>query len=126
MKPMRFPLFLLVVSSVMTACDIDLVGSGKPDPPATQILKAYADPDTVAVGAMTTLHAVIRDSTESGFQFIWGGIGLPLGVPPVTTMPQYTWTVDSPPGRYKLAVHVDRTGYSTITKGFYVTVLPAE
>jgi hypothetical protein len=115
-------LLVFVVSSGMTACDVDLVGSGKPNPPATQILKAYADPDTVAVGEMTTLYVVIRDSTESGFDFSWRGFGSVVH----TTLPQYTWTVDIPPGRYKLAVHVDRAGFQTAGKAFYVVVLPAE
>jgi len=40
-------------------------------PPQTQILKAYAVPDTVAPGDTARFVCVIKDSTDNRFKFLW-------------------------------------------------------
>jgi len=116
MHALRTCLLLFLVPAATAACDG--FQTGKEDPPATTIITAFANPDTVAVGEQTKLTVIIRDSLKTGFRYDWHGI---VGVPR-TEVPFYIWTVDAEPGSYVLAVQVSRPGYTAVGRNIPITV----
>jgi hypothetical protein len=96
------------------------MGTGGPDPLATTILDAYADPNPVVVGDTTVLRVVIKDSTDSGFRYRWSWS---RSVPSVdTVVPELEWVVDVDPGEYFVGVQVTRGGFTPAGTRIFVTV----
>jgi len=117
MSYLRVLQVLLILSITIGGCDFN---NGKDDPPVTQILDAYANPDTVAVGDITTLSVVVRDSTKSGLVYEWD---IP-GFDEVTVDPRYDWVAEVAPGTYRITVEVFLPGFTSVWKHFFVTVIP--
>jgi len=109
---------LLTLLLALGGCDG--MGTGGPDPLATTILDAYADPNPVAVGDTTLLRVVIKDSTDSGFRYRWSWS---RSVPSVyTVVPELEWVVDVDPGQYSVGVEVSRAGFTSTGTRIDVTV----
>lgn len=117
MKPSKLTSFMcLLAALVLAGCDCCPMGGQ--DPLATEIIEIRVEPNPVAVGETTTFTIVIKDSTAGGFSYYWA---VPGGAE--TTVPHYTWTVDTEPGEYRLSVRVSRTGFEAVGRPFTVTVV---
>ena len=67
-------LFAFVCTAALAACDTGITTTPPaPPPPAqTRVLGIRLDPDTVAVADTVLIHAVIEDSLDTRFRFLWG------------------------------------------------------
>lgn len=92
--------FLLLLSG----CDFP--GGTKEDGPPplqTKILEVRIEPNPVAVGDTATFTAIIRDSLDTTFKFMWF-----LDAPTqVTEENSIQWLADVEPGQYSFSVRAD-------------------
>ena len=114
---LRLLFSFVILATIGLGCDIH--NSGGEDPLATEIVDAYAEPDTVQTGGTTRLSVIISDSLDSGFRYEWGGFRRRV----YTFENHYEWTVDVQPGPYDLWVLVDRPGYTSVGKHFELLVV---
>ena len=100
----------------------------------TNILAAYATPNTVAPGDTARFVCIIRDSTNSKFKFYWYiPNGTPIGgkkttfgglVSYVTSINQIKWKAPNKPGAYDFEIDVNDSSSDLAipNKGFEITV----
>lgn len=119
-----------VVGILVLSCDTNAFRGGKQDaplPPATTILEVRVEPDTVAVGEITSFTCIIADSLDTGFVYTWT-LGAEFGFHrSQTSVNSIEWRAPKRAQTYQHIVYVnDSDGASTVSvsRTFFVTVIP--
>ncbi len=132
----RIILIMLLFLFVETGCKLNVGGRSNPGdlPDQTRILKAYAEPSTVAPGDTVECFCIISDSTNTRFKFYWY---IPRGTPiggkdttyygsgvHMTSVNRIKWKAPNLSGGYDFDITVDDNSQDSVAaeKTFSVSV----
>ena len=89
--------------------------------PQTSILRVEVEPSPVPQGQTATFTAVIEDSTDQSFDFIW----FLDGPTRVTEESDIQWSADFEPGSYTFAVRADNgsTDERSVSRRFDIEII---